>query len=160
MACRAQWPDAVILVSMHWGDEYVTDAPAPHQELARKLIDAGANGVLGHHPHVLQPVEVYKGSPILYSMGNLVFDQRRRSTRRSALFSLLWKKGEQGEWGLDEISIIPVMLQGGDTGPRLADSEESETILKALQQGSAKQNTALERQGDRLLWSARSGTAD
>lgn len=61
------------VVSFHWGQE-MTDRIAPYQrELARKAIDAGARLVLGHHPHKLQNVEIYKGRPILYSLGNFAF---------------------------------------------------------------------------------------
>ncbi len=63
-----------LVVSVHWGDEY-----KPHntrqEMLAHKMIDAGADIVVGHHPHVAQDVEEYKGGLIIYSLGNFVFDQ-------------------------------------------------------------------------------------
>jgi len=61
-----------VLVSPHWGEERF-DIPAPDQvELAHRLVDAGASMVLGHHPHVLQGMEVYRGRPIAYSLGNFI----------------------------------------------------------------------------------------
>jgi len=65
----------VVIVSMHAGNEY---QPAPNilqQRFARAAIDAGAALVIGHHPHVVQPVERYRNGLIFYSLGNLVFDQ-------------------------------------------------------------------------------------
>lgn len=61
-----------LIVSLHWGIER-TSVPQPFQvKLGRTFVDAGADVVLGHHPHVLQGAEVYKGKPIFYSMGNLL----------------------------------------------------------------------------------------
>jgi poly-gamma-glutamate capsule biosynthesis protein CapA/YwtB (metallophosphatase superfamily) len=65
--------DLVIPV-LHWGDEL---EPAPEEEqkvLARKMIDAGADAVIGSHPHVTQTIDYYRGRPIVYSLGNFVFD--------------------------------------------------------------------------------------
>src|SRR5262245_41290594 len=59
---------------MHWGWEYEVK-PAPRQrELARRMIDAGADAIVGAHPHVTQIAEYYRGKPIVYSLGNFVFD--------------------------------------------------------------------------------------
>lgn len=63
----------LVIVSVHWGTEY-TYHPADEQvELAHAAVDAGADLVIGTHPHVLQPMEVYSGSYIFYSLGNWVF---------------------------------------------------------------------------------------
>lgn len=72
----------VILVSMHAGVEYKTWIHDSQKQFARAAIDAGARIVIGHHPHVVQPVERYRGGLILYSLGNLVFDQARPETRQ------------------------------------------------------------------------------
>ena len=61
-----------VIVSLHWGEERLS-IPSPAQmEQAHALVDAGASLILGHHPHVLQGVEVYRGAPIIYSLGNFV----------------------------------------------------------------------------------------
>jgi len=137
---------------MHWGEEYVTDAPREHQRMARSLIDAGANGVLGHHPHVLQPIEVYRGAPILYSMGNLVFDQRSLSRRRSGLFTMNWERSAEGRWDLSSLDMLPILLCGGETGPTLANAEEAAPILHAAIRGAAVQNTQLVEREGRVHW--------
>jgi poly-gamma-glutamate synthesis protein (capsule biosynthesis protein) len=65
----------VVIVFPHWGIEY-TFGPSPLQHrLGRLMIDAGADMVIGNHPHWVQSVEIYKGKPIWYSLGNFTFDQ-------------------------------------------------------------------------------------
>lgn len=65
----------IVTVLFHWGDEYKTSANDLQKRIARALVDAGADLVVGHHPHVVQEVERYKGGWIAYSLGNFVFDQ-------------------------------------------------------------------------------------
>ncbi len=76
----------LVIVSLHWGEEYQAHSNQTQQKLAREIIDAGANLVIGHHPHVIQEVEEYHGGYIFYSLGNFVFDQNfSEATRRGAL---------------------------------------------------------------------------
>lgn len=63
------------VISWHWGEEYQTHSNLHQQEIAHALIDAGADLVVGHHPHVPQEIERYKEGWIAYSLGNFVFDQ-------------------------------------------------------------------------------------
>lgn len=70
---RAAGADVVVVVP-HWGSEHAPRAHARQRRLARALLDAGADAVIGGHPHVVQDYEVYKGRPIVYSLGNFVFD--------------------------------------------------------------------------------------
>ena len=60
---------------VHWGKEYEETHNASQEKVAHALIDSGIDAVMGHHPHVVQDIGVYKGAPIFYSLGNLVFDQ-------------------------------------------------------------------------------------
>ena len=64
-----------LVVSFHWGDEYKTVHNARQEYLAHKAVDAGAKLIIGHHPHVVQDVEIYKDAYIAYSLGNFIFDQ-------------------------------------------------------------------------------------
>jgi poly-gamma-glutamate synthesis protein (capsule biosynthesis protein) len=64
-----------VVVNIHWGVEYEPRATSTQIAIAHNLIDNGADVVFGHHPHVVEPVEVYKGKAIFYSLGNFVFDQ-------------------------------------------------------------------------------------
>ena len=77
-----------IIITLHWGEEYVPQ-PAPWQiEFAHKLIDRGADIILGHHPHVLQPIEVYKGKLITYSLGNFVSDMCQELARKTLILEI------------------------------------------------------------------------
>jgi len=65
----------IIVISFHWGEEYKTRSHGKQQDVAYALIEAGADLIIGHHPHVVQEVERYKNGWIAYSLGNFVFDQ-------------------------------------------------------------------------------------
>lgn len=64
----------LLIVSAHWGGNWGSDAPPEHRALARQLVEAGADVVFGHSPHVFRGVEVYRGRPIIYSAGDFVDD--------------------------------------------------------------------------------------
>src|SRR3989449_9005163 len=72
-ALKASGRADLIVVSVHGGKEYVDTPPDYHRDLLHGLVDAGADLVLAHHPHVLQPVVWYQGKPIVQSLGNFVF---------------------------------------------------------------------------------------
>jgi poly-gamma-glutamate synthesis protein (capsule biosynthesis protein) len=72
---REESNDAFVVVYAHWGDEYEPDPNYGQKELAHSFVDAGADFVVGSHPHVVQTKEQYKGAWIYYSLGNFVFDQ-------------------------------------------------------------------------------------
>jgi poly-gamma-glutamate synthesis protein (capsule biosynthesis protein) len=64
-----------VIVNIHWGTEYELGKTEKQMTIAHALIDNGADVVFGHHPHVVEPVEIYKDKVIFYSLGNFVFDQ-------------------------------------------------------------------------------------
>jgi poly-gamma-glutamate synthesis protein (capsule biosynthesis protein) len=65
----------LVVVNIHWGTEYELRNNETQKLIAHQLIDNGADVIFGHHPHVVQNIEVYKGKAIFYSLGNFVFDQ-------------------------------------------------------------------------------------
>ena len=75
---------------MHWGDENTARVTERQRELARWLIDQGVDVVAGCHSHCLQPLDFYHGRPVIYSLGNLVFDgaQNLESWNRGQLLSV------------------------------------------------------------------------
>ncbi len=83
-----------LVVSLHWGTEYTYKASAWEQEVAHAIIDAGGDVIYGHHPHVLQGIELYKGCPILYSCGNFLFYKKNDDAGQTAFFTLTFD--EQG----------------------------------------------------------------
>ena len=68
-----------VLCLMHWGDENTSGVSERQRALARWLIDQGVDAVAGCHPHSIQPLDFYHGRPVVYSLGNLVFDGAPKS---------------------------------------------------------------------------------
>jgi hypothetical protein len=71
---RLRASGAIVVVSLHWGEEFVGQPSRQETQLAHAIIDAGAAVILGHHPHVTRPVERYKSAAIAYSLGNFMGD--------------------------------------------------------------------------------------
>ncbi|WP_162555685.1 CapA family protein [Reichenbachiella versicolor] len=86
-------PDVPTVLYVHWGLEYQLASKPWQQEFARQLIDAGLDAVIGHHPHVFQEVELYKGKPILYSLGNFVADAYLPNTTQGVVAHLTVDQG-------------------------------------------------------------------
>lgn len=84
---------AVIVVSLHWGDEYADYPSAEQVDLAHDIIDAGADAIIGHHSHIYQGVELYKGKPVFYSLGNFLFGSINEEIRDNIVVALRLKKG-------------------------------------------------------------------
>ena len=85
---------AIVIATFHFGNEY-SKRSLRQQELARLAIDSGADIVIGHHPHWVQEYEEYKGKPIYYSLGNLVFDQMwSTETRKGLIVKIIMKDGQ------------------------------------------------------------------
>lgn len=82
---RAGQEADIVVVLVHWGEEYQTRASGMQRDTARALIDAGATLVIGHHPHVVQEIEPYGTGLIAYSLGNFVFDQNFSPDTRRGL---------------------------------------------------------------------------
>ena len=77
--------NSYILLILHWGWEHHFKATPLQREHARKLIDAGADAIVGHHSHTLQTIETYRGKPIYYGIGNFIFDQRKPMNSRACI---------------------------------------------------------------------------
>ncbi len=135
-----------VIVSFHWGIEY-TSRPSPEQvALGRFCVDNGADLVLGHHPHVLQSIEKYKGKFIVYSLGNFVFDQHKPVQRESMLFGCLFT-----EKGIESPYILPVVLPYWTFRPEFPECAESIRIgerIKRISEGFG----ANFRDGDYLIY--------
>ena len=95
----------LVVVCPHWGVEY---APAPtrqQEELARKMIDAGADLIVGSHPHVVQPLEQYRGRWVAYSLGNFIFDQRDAATHRGLMLKVTLRDKK-----IAEVTKVPIEI--------------------------------------------------
>ncbi|HHW28547.1 MAG TPA: CapA family protein [Syntrophomonadaceae bacterium] len=125
----------LIAVSLHWGTEY-SDYPLDVQrETAHRLVDAGAKLVLGHHPHCLQGIEVYKDSLIAYSLGNFIYDkQRRPKCQETVLVKIFFK-----DLNIEKAEVTPVVI--ADAQPRPADKADGERILQKMKGLCSELNT-------------------
>ena len=72
---RQRYPLKFLIVIPHWGQEYYRHSSSTQESLAHHIIEAGADLIIGSHPHVVEEVEEYKGKLIFYSLGNFIFDQ-------------------------------------------------------------------------------------
>jgi gamma-polyglutamate biosynthesis protein CapA len=113
-----------VIVSMHDGIEYEHTSSLRQQNFARSAIDYGADLVIGHHPHVVQEAEVYKGKYIFYSLGNFIFDQMWSQATREGLAV----KFVIGYEGVKKIDFYPVIIEDYSQ-PRLVDEGERDKIL-------------------------------
>ncbi|MGE5405168.1 MAG: CapA family protein [Candidatus Saccharibacteria bacterium] len=103
----------LVIVCFHWGREFRPLPTALQRTLARITIDAGADLIIGHHPHVLQPPRYYRGKLILFSLGNFVFDQTDPKQTESVIFSC-----DLSSKGVSNVKFTPVRIH--NCQPRLA----------------------------------------
>ncbi|MDO8264902.1 MAG: CapA family protein, partial [Candidatus Parcubacteria bacterium] len=95
----------IVIVSFHYGDEYALEANQFQKNISHTAIDNGADLVIGHHPHVVQPTEKYNNRFIAYSLGNFVFDQGfSEETQKGLLLKILIRNGKIKE-------IIPIEIK-------------------------------------------------
>ncbi|MES9792247.1 CapA family protein [Priestia megaterium] len=137
----------LVVVHAHWGQEYDT-TPSPRQEgLAKAMADSGADIILGHHPHVLQSVDVYKNTVIFYSLGNFVFDQGWSASRESAIVQYKLKKD-----GTARFEITPVLIKEATPTPLGKwDTYYKGKIFKRLTKSSSK-SLAIKEENNKLVF--------
>lgn len=117
-----------VIVHAHWGREYNSRASDRQKELGRALADAGADLVIGHHPHVLESIEVYDDTVIFYSLGNFIFDQGWSRTRETALVQFhLMPTGETN------FEITPMKIREATPAPLSNwDKLSQQSIIRQL----------------------------
>lgn len=123
----------LVMVSLHWGREEKTSPESWQLSYARKIIQAGADVIWGHHPHILQQVQFYQGKPIFYSTGNFTFGSIKALDPDTGIFQLRYDLTADGPV-LVNFSVIPCRTQGkGDFRPYpLTDPDEKAAMLKKL----------------------------
>jgi poly-gamma-glutamate capsule biosynthesis protein CapA/YwtB (metallophosphatase superfamily) len=117
----------LVIVTMHAGIEYTNKPNQQQKTFAHAAIEAGADLVVGHHPHWVQTTEIYNGKPILYSLGNLVFDQMwSTETQEGALAEVMIENKT-----IKTIKVIPVIIK--DYGQaEVTDATTAARILKRM----------------------------
>lgn len=120
----------IIAVAMHAGIEYTRNPEKGQIAFARAVIEAGADILIGAHPHWIQTIEQYQGKYIFYSLGNFIFDQRKPDTKEGLTLRITAKRGG-GRTAIDQIELIPVVIERMGI-PRPATPAESASILKKI----------------------------
>lgn len=127
----------IVLASFHWGSEYEYAFSGDQRRIGRAALKAGADAVIGHHPHVAQGVEAYEDSYILYSLGNLVFGGNVDPDDRDAYVAQLsFTVQEDGTVEGPGLQIVPIRLteltKNTDYRPVPAEGDEKARILKKI----------------------------
>lgn len=112
---------------IHWGTEYETKHTDIQSALAHHLIDHGIDAVMGHHPHVVEDIEIYTGKPIFYSLGNFVFDQYFSDTVQKGLGIKIDFNRDNTTYTLVPFSSIETPSQ-----PHLMDIEDKTKFLSTI----------------------------
>lgn len=86
---RYKKADNHVICSFHWGKEFIDYPSKKQMDFAKSIIDAGCDLILGHHPHVIQGVEIYRNRPIFYSLGNFLFDMSWNKRCKKGLTTFL-----------------------------------------------------------------------
>ena len=139
-----KWADLVI-VSFHWSGELVTE-PREYQELfGRKAIDVGADLVFGHHPHILQGVEVYRGRLIAYSLGNFAFGSYSKNVQTSGILRVTFQAGE-----MKRAEIVPINVSNHEVvfQPEILSGDAAEAVIDEVRTLSEKWGTQITMEGD------------
>ena len=115
----------VVIVLAHGGIEYVPFPPMARRRQLRRIMDAGADIVVGHHPHVAQGWEFVRGSPVFYSLGNFLFEQTSRPNTREGFGIEITFDGDTPV----SIDLVPVVIGDGFVR-EMADAERREQFLE------------------------------
>ena len=126
----------IVVASFHWGSEYRADFTGEQRTIGRAAIRAGADIVVGHHPHIVQGVESYEDTYILYSLGNLVFGGNVDPDDRDACAARLTFTVYEDRCDPPQMTIVPLRLteleNGTDYRPVVASGEEADRIVNRI----------------------------
>lgn len=122
----------LIIVSLHWGGEYAARPTSEQVKLARRMIDAGADLVVGGHPHVVQPLEPYHGGWIAYSLGNFIFDQRSPATHHGIMLKVTLRDKK-----VADVTPIPITIERTFQAVLTPPQEPAKMLARAKRKGPA-----------------------
>jgi poly-gamma-glutamate synthesis protein (capsule biosynthesis protein) len=119
-----------VIVSFHWGNEEDISPQEYQRKLAHIAIDSGADIILGHHPHTLRGIEIYKEGIIIYSLGNFAFGSWSERAKEAAIFRFSFLKNE-----LHSLEIIPLDVYNKRVKfqPQILKKEEATGVLEKIQ---------------------------
>ncbi len=126
---------STMVAYIHWGTEYAPRHSATQERIARELVALGFDVIIGHHPHVVQDIQIIDGVPVFYSLGNLIFDQYFSVPVQQGLMVTMVPTADALTFRLQPVTALDVQSQ-----PRYMTEAESAEFLKVL---AAKSSSAL-----------------
>lgn len=138
----------VVVVSFHWSSELLKERKPYQADLAKAAINAGAHLVVGHHPHVIQGVEVYKHGLIAYSLGNFIFASYSNRVQDGLILQVRFTPS-----GLKEAAFFPININNHQVKfqPQPLSGVQAERVLQELQLLSTPFKTNLQILTDRAV---------
>ncbi len=139
---RYDSPGTIVIVNLHWGTERAVKPSQWQVETAYELVDAGADLIVGHHPHVLQGIEKYKGVYIAYSLGNFAFGGNSMANRPETMILRAVFDIDSGEVGKCRISAVPCLSTSSGTAvndykPSLCFGKKGQDVIDLILSRSA-----------------------
>ena len=122
------------IVYYHGGTERVHEPDSWRVRASRAMVDAGADLVLGNHPHVLQPIEQYSGKTIVYSLGNFLFGGSHTCENRTMVYTLTLDITDRNLTGVSE-NITPCYCYGELWQPTPIENEEEKSRVLSFLAG-------------------------
>jgi len=114
--------ESLVIVSVHWGDELMNRPSIWQREIAREFLSAGASLIIGHHPHVVQGIEIFNGGLVAYSLGNFIFDSFIEDTKWSIILSVTISGRHSIKW-----QCVPIK-RDKEHRPELVTSENKDRL--------------------------------
>jgi len=135
----------IVVISFHWGGELMKTPKDYQVLLAHQTIDCGADLVIGHHPHVVQGIEIYKGKAIVYSLGNFIFGSYSENVKESMLISLNYNTT-----GIAGCRIYPINVYNKEVEfqPSLLEGNKKAAFLSELDSLSLELNNQRDVMGE------------
>ncbi len=141
----------ILLATFHWGSSQSRTLTLSQIAVAHAAVDAGADLIIGQHPHILQGIEVYRGKPICYAIGNFVLDHDHPMflpTVKESIFVRCFIEDNK----IQRLSFVPVLI-GDDGKPVLLSEQDGKwrEIIEVMQKLSGKRDTRLKISGDEAV---------
>jgi len=137
---------SIVIVTVHWGEEGTTRLREYQPRLGRMMIDSGADAVIGHHPHILQGVEVYRRGIIFYSLGNFAFAHKSKIADRTLLVRLRFDGNKR------TAELVPVNILHREVGfqPTLLTGEKGDEVVERVKR-LPPESVTIRKEGERWL---------
>jgi poly-gamma-glutamate synthesis protein (capsule biosynthesis protein) len=120
------------IIYIHWGEEYENRSTLSQREFAKQLANLGADIIIGHHPHVVEEVEIINNTMVFYSLGNFIFDQYFSHEVQDGLALELFLQNDNLL-----VNLLPVTSLASQAQPRLMNEQETAQFLTKLALNSA-----------------------